>query len=134
MSKKWKLEKKPGDVCWDEVFSTTITSSELSKAVMEEKTKNNLRGTLWDAIIELLPKSISSKYYFVALEGNILCGSETYARALGNFLSDMGFCVGIYKHDDECDLLYGYWCIYLACPTLTGSGPSWMKCLRSPKR
>lgn len=114
MSKKWKLEKKTGDVCWNEVVSTTISSSELNDAMMAEKTKNNLRGTLWDAIIELLPKSISSKYYFVALEGNILCGSETYARALGNFLRDMGFCVGIYKHDDECDLLYGYWCIYLA--------------------
>lgn len=122
MSKKWKLEKKTGDACWSvwddaykgKVASTTITNDEIVKAVMEEKTKNNLRGTLWDTIIELLPKSISSKYYFVALEGNILCGSETYARALGNFLSDMGFCVGIYKHDDECDLLYGYWCIYLA--------------------
>lgn len=37
MSKKWKLKKKPGDVCWDEVVSTTISSSELSKAVMVEK-------------------------------------------------------------------------------------------------
>lgn len=54
MSKKWKLEKKPGDVCWDEVVSATISSSELSKAVMEEKTKNNLSETLWDAIVELL--------------------------------------------------------------------------------
>lgn len=122
MSKKWKLEKKPGDVCWSvwddaykgKVASTTITNDEIVKAVMEEKTKNNLRSTLWDGIVELLPKSISSKYYFVALEGNILCRSEIYAHFLEDFLNDMGFCVGIYKHDDECDLLYGYWCIYLA--------------------
>lgn len=126
MSKKWKLEKKTGDVCWSvwgdvykgKVASTTITNDEIVKAVMVEKglieTDDKLRSEFWDAVIKLLPKSISSKYYFVALEGNILCGNETYARALGNFLSDMGFCVGIYKHDDECDLLYGYWCIYLA--------------------
>lgn len=117
MSKKWKLEKKPGDVCWDEVVSTTITNDEIVKAVMVEKglieTDDKLRSELWDAVIKLLPKSISSKYYFVALEGDILCGSETYARALGNFLSDMGFCVGVYKHNDECDLLYGCWNIYL---------------------
>ena len=109
MSKKWKLEKKPGDVCWDEVVATTISSSELSKAVMEEKTKNNLRGALWDAIIELLPKSISSKYYFITFEGDILCRNETYARALENFLNDMGFYVGVYKYDDDCHPLYGYW-------------------------
>lgn len=110
MSKKWKLGKKPGDVCWDEVVSTTISSSELSKTVMEEKTKNNLRGTLWDAIIELLPKSISSKYYFVALEGNILCRSEIYAHALEDFLNDMGFYVGVYKYSgDDCHPLHGYW-------------------------
>lgn len=98
MSKKWKLEKKPGDVCWDEVVATTISSSELSKAVMEEKSKNNLRSTLWDGIVELLPKTISSKYYFITHEGDILCRSETYARALENFLNDMGFDVGVYKY------------------------------------
>lgn len=114
MSKKWKLEKKPGDVCWDEVVSTTITNDEIVKAVIEEKTKNNLRGTLWDAIIELLPKSISSKYYFVALEGNILCRSEIYAHFLEDFLNNMGFYVGVYKYDDDYHPLYGYWCIYLA--------------------
>lgn len=109
MSKKWKLEKKPGDVCWDEVVATTISSSELSKAVMEEKSKNNLRSTLWDGIVELLPKIISSKYYFITHEGDILCRSETYARALENFLNDMGFDVGVYKYDDDYHPFYGYW-------------------------
>lgn len=45
MSKKWKLEKKPGDVCWGvwddaykgKVASTTITNDEIVKAVMMEK-------------------------------------------------------------------------------------------------
>lgn len=45
MSKKWKLEKKPDDVCWsvwDDVYkgkvaSTTITNDEIVKAVMVEK-------------------------------------------------------------------------------------------------
>lgn len=117
MSIKWKLEKKPGDACWSvwddaykgKVASTTITNDEIVKAVMEEKTKNNLRSTLWDGIVELLPKSISSKYYFATFEGDILCRSETYARALENFLNDMGFDVGVYKYDDDYHPFYGYW-------------------------
>lgn len=121
MSKKWKLEKKTGDVCWSvwddaykgKVASTTITNDEIVKAVMVEKglveTDDKLRSEFWDAVIKLLPKSISSKYYFVAFEGDILCRSETYARALENFLNDMGFYVGVYKYDDDCHPLYGYW-------------------------
>lgn len=117
MSKKWKLEKKTGDVCWSvwddaykgKVASTTITNDEIVKAVMEEKNKNNLRGTLWDAIIELLPKTISSNHYFITHEGDILCRSEIYAHALEDFLNDMGFYVGVYKYDDDCHPLYGYW-------------------------
>lgn len=121
MSKKWKLEKKTGDVCWSvwddaykgKVASTTITNDEIVKAAMVEKglieTDDKLRSELWDAVIELLPKSISSDYYFITFEGDILCRSEIYAHALEDFLNDMGFYVGVYKYDDDCHPLYGYW-------------------------
>ena len=103
MSKKWKLEKKPGDVCWDEIVSTTITNIE---------TDNKLRSALWDAIIKLLPKEISKTGYFWTLGDDIICRHETYARALVNFLEDVGFDADCYYNNYNMDMLYGYWSIY----------------------
>ena len=116
MSKKWKLEKKPGDVCWDEIVSTTITNDEMVKAMMSERglieTDNKLRSALWDAIIRLLPKEMSKTGYFWTLGDDIICRHETYARALTSLLEDMGFDADCYYNSYNMDVLYGYWSIY----------------------